>query len=128
MRTPADIATSLDNLANELRASSHAGGWVDAHYRDHDIRSTDEIAYICECSPDTVRRRAINAAAAGQPLGIMVAGVHLLSLHRVFAWLEDNIDLHARRRAESRAPENANLRPRPQNRLEIVPDAALTAS
>jgi hypothetical protein len=127
MDDPRAIAEALHRAADSV-ARLDAVDWVDAHLRNHDIRSTDEIAYICECSPDTVRRRAIDAAAVGHPLGIMVAGVWLLSLNRTLDWLEHNIDLHARRRAEFRARENADLRPRPQTEAEIVPDAAMTAS
>ena len=113
MRTLADIADHLDQIAAELRAS-RAHDWVDAS--GDDIRSTDQIAHICECSPDTVRRRAEAAAASGHPLGIKVAGIWLLSLNRMFAWLEHNIDKSARLRAEYRAGQNKNavLRPRPQ--------------
>jgi hypothetical protein len=88
MRTPRDLAKHLRAAADEVERLGDAVDWVDAHLRDHDIRSADEIAYICECSPDTVRRRAIEAAHAvcARLLGIEVGGATVESNGSFGGW------------------------------------------
>ena len=128
MDDPRLIAEVLHRAADSVARFDVVPDWVDAFYRDKDMRSTDEIAHIFERSPDTIRRRAEASAAEGYPLGIMVAGVWLLSLNRCLRWVQEHQGQHARLIVEDRIKENANLRLKPQTAPEIVPDAVMTAS
>lgn len=77
----------LLEVAGDLGWAPPAGGdWIDA-YRDGEAITTDIAAHLAGCSPQTVRRRAAEAAAAGQPIGVLVAqSAWLISLRR---WLDD---------------------------------------
>jgi hypothetical protein len=114
-----DIAARLHAIADDL-ARAGAGDWVDAHYRDDDVRSSDQIALICGVSSDTIRRRAEASLAEGFPLGVQRCGVWMLSLRRVLDWIERHQGRHARLVAEDRARENADLRLKPQKVPENV--------
>jgi len=81
-----------------------------AAWQSGDAVTTDQIASICGCSADTVRRRGEAAAAEGYALGVHPAGVWLFSVRRVLDWIELHHGRHARLEAESRARKNADLR------------------
>jgi hypothetical protein len=116
-----DIAERLRQAADEVERLDDGGDdWVNAHCRDDDIRSTDQIALICGCSSDTVRRRAEASSASGFPLGVRFCGVWMLSLRRVLIWIEQHQGRPARLAAESRAQKSADLHLRQQNEPEIA--------
>jgi hypothetical protein len=103
-----EVANKLIELAGALQQHKPERDWVDAH-RDGTAFGSDVAAFICGCSPDTVRRRAVDAAAAGQPLGILQAGVWLIDLRRLLRWIEQHQGRAARLAAESRARKNAQM-------------------
>jgi hypothetical protein len=78
------IELHLQMLA-ELGWILPTGDWVDA-WAEGEAIGTDEAAYIGDCSQQTVRRRAVEAQAAGEPIGILFMGVWLISRRR---WLDD---------------------------------------
>jgi hypothetical protein len=86
------------------------GDWV-AAYRDGDALTTAEAGMVADCSAETVRRHAIEAAKAGNPLGICIAeSVWLISLRRLLDHIEHRHDRHERLTAESRAKKVRDLR------------------
>jgi hypothetical protein len=113
-------------MASTLRERPPDRDWVDA-YDNGSALSTGQAAHICDCSDDTIRRWAETAADAGQPIGILIAGVWVIDLQRLLNAVERRRDLHARRVAESRAKKNAELRSSLQNRLSSASDAAIAA-
>jgi hypothetical protein len=123
---PRHLAQRLEEIAAELRQRPRVRDWVDA-YNDGEAFGSDVAAFICGCSPDTIRRRADAAAAAGQPLGILNAGVWLFDLHRLLNWIEQHQGLPARLAAESRARKNAEMRLSLQNRPLPASGAAVAA-
>jgi hypothetical protein len=104
-----DLAKKLIELAGALQQRKPAHDWVDAH-RNGSAFGSDVAAFISDCSPDTIRRRADAAAAAGQPLGILLAGVWLFDLHRILKWIEEHQGRPAFLAASSRASKNTEMR------------------
>ena len=101
----ADIARRLRALADEVERADWAAAW-----QSGDAVTPDQIASICGCSADTMRRRGEAAAAEGYALGVHPAGVWLFLVRRVLDWIELHYGRHARLEAESRARKNADLR------------------
>jgi hypothetical protein len=122
-----DVANRLIELAETLQQRKPARDWVDAHL-DGVAFGSDVAAFICGCSPDTIRRRADAAAAAGQPLGILLAGVWLLDLHRLLNWIEEHQGRPALLAASSRASKNAEMRLLLHNKPLSALFAAVAAS
>jgi hypothetical protein len=123
---PDRIPRMLEQMAAELRQRPRVRDWVDA-YHDGSAFGSDVAAVIYGCSPDTIRRRAVDAAAAGQPLGILQAGVWLFDLRRLLNWIEQHQGKPARLAAESRARKNAEMRLSLQNRPLAISGAAVAA-
>ena len=121
-----EVANKLIELAGALQHHKPLRDWVDAH-RDGTAFGSDVAAFICGCSPDTVRRRAVDAATAGQPLGILQAGVWLFDLRRLLDWIGRHQGLPARLAAETRAKKNAEMQLSLQNDPLSGPVAAVTA-
>jgi hypothetical protein len=109
-----------------LQKRPSARDWVDA-YHDGSAFGSEVAAVICGCSPDTIRRRAVDAATGGQPLGILQAGVWLFDLRRLLNWIEQHQGKPARLAAESRARKNAEMRLSLQNRPLAASGAAVAA-
>jgi hypothetical protein len=108
-----ETATAATTEAVErLKRISSGRDWVDELVdSDGDGLKTDAAAFVMGCSPDTARRRAEIASAAGKHLGCLMAGaVWLYSLQRVLAWIEQHEGLPARLAAETRAHNNREMR------------------
>jgi hypothetical protein len=104
-----DLAKLLERAAAELRQLAAPADWVDA-FVDGDAIGTDFAAYICDCSAQTIRRRATDAAAAGKPLGIWFAqSVWLISKRRLLDDIEREEGRPGRLVAETRAAQYAKM-------------------
>jgi hypothetical protein len=121
-----EVANKLIELARALQQHRPVRDWVDAH-REGSAFGSDTAAHLCDCSTDTIRRRAVDAAAVGQPLGILQAGVWLFDLRRLLDWIERHQGLPARLAAETRAKKSAEMQLSMQNGPLSGPVAAVTA-
>jgi len=79
-----------------------AHDWVAAHHAG-DMLTTDAAGYIAGVSAETIRRRAVEAAMAGRPIGVQLASIWLISRARLLDWIEQHEGLPARLAAETRA-------------------------
>jgi hypothetical protein len=127
MPNAAILAQELHRLADAVARLDRAGDWVSA-WESGDAVTSDEIARICACSPDTARRRHEASVIEGFPLAVRHAGIYVFSLARMLAWVEQHQGRPARLACESRVRKSMNLRLQPQKVPEIAPDAAVTAS
>ncbi|MDA9427127.1 hypothetical protein [Bradyrhizobium sp. CCBAU 53380] len=101
------ITLHLQMLA-ELGWTPPTSHWAHA-YVAGDAIGTDEAAYIAGCSPQTIRRRAVEAAAAGNPIGVWFAqSVWLISKQLLLEDIERRDGRYGRNAAISRAE---NMRP-----------------
>jgi hypothetical protein len=121
-----EIISLLTQIAAAMQHRPHVRDWVDAHH-EGDVLGTDEAAYICGGSADTIRRRADAAAEEGHPLGIRHAGIWMLDLPRLLTWIEQHEGKPARLAAETRAKKNAELRSPPQKAPTSLSNAAVVA-
>ena len=106
-----DLPELLERAATELRqlAAPACGDWVDA-FVEGDAIGTDFAAYICDCSAQTIRRRATDAAAAGKPIGVWFAqSVWLISKRRLLDDIERDQGRPGRLVAETRAAQYAKM-------------------
>jgi hypothetical protein len=113
-----DLIERLEAVSSEavavLRTRPASSDWVSA-FEDGDAIGTDEAAYIWNCVPETVRRRAEAAAGTNHPLGIWFAqSVWLISKARLLDAIEIRDGLPGRLAAMSRATKYAELRAQPQ--------------
>jgi hypothetical protein len=93
----------LAELASRLREpSSDAYDWVGA-FRDGDVLTTDTAGHIAGVSAETIRRRAVESAALGRPIGVQHATIWMISRARLLDWIERDEGLPARLAAETRA-------------------------
>jgi hypothetical protein len=116
-----DLATFLEAAAARLR-TLRPPSFFDV-YRDGKAITADEAAYICNCSPETIRRRCA-AADNTRPLGKLIAHtLWLIDLAGLLDWIEVHQGKPARLAAETRARENAKTRPRQHNSLPFVATA-----
>jgi hypothetical protein len=107
---PDRIPRMLEQMAAELRRLPACGDWVDG-FVEHDAIGTDEAAFIANCSAQTIRRHAAEAAATDKPLGIWFAqSVWLISKTRLLVWIEEREGRPGRLAAESRARKYAQMR------------------
>ena len=123
-----DLIERLEAVATEavavLRLRPVTGDWVSA-FGDGDAIGTDEAAYIWDCVPETVRRRAEAAARTKHPLGIWFAqSVWLISKARLFDAIEARDGLPGRLAAISRAAKYLGIRAQP--RITTRSDGAAT--
>src|SRR5674476_1478262 len=93
-----DLAGHLEAAAVILRQCAPGRDWLaqllDA---DGDARKSDEAGFIADVHADTIRRRAEAAAAAGKPIGILLAGaMWIFSLRRLLDAIEAKAGLPAR--------------------------------
>ena len=103
---PSD-ADLLAQLGRRLaRTAAAPADWVTA-YLDGDALRTDEAAFIAGVSTETVRRHCDAAADVGEPLGIHVASIWLVSQKRWLADIERRKGPLERRVAENRCKETA---------------------
>jgi hypothetical protein len=121
-----EIADRLTELATALRQRAPVRDWVDA-FNDGSAFGSEVAAFICGRSPDTVRRWAAEAAAEGQPLGILQAGVWLFDEQRLLNFIERRHGKPARLAAETRARKSAEMRLSLQNRPLAASGAAVAA-
>jgi hypothetical protein len=106
-------ATTAEAVA-ALRKLPMSSDWVSA-FEDGDAIGTDEAAYIWNCVPETVRRRAAVAAGTNRPLGVWFAqSVWLVSKTRLFDAIETREGLSGRLSAVSRAKKFEEMRAQPQ--------------
>jgi hypothetical protein len=108
---PIDLPELLERAATELRQllAPACGDWVDA-FVEGDAIGTDFAAYICDCSAQTIRRRATDAAAEGKPLGVWFAqSVWLISKRRLLDDIERADGRPGRLVAETRAAKYAEM-------------------
>jgi hypothetical protein len=106
-----DLAELLERAAGKLRQlpAPVCSDWVDA-FVEGDAIGTDFAGYICNCSAQTIRRRATDAAAAGKPLGIWFAqSVWLISKRRLLDDIEREEGRPGRLVAETRAAQYAKM-------------------
>src|SRR5258708_35320456 len=113
-----DLIARLETAATEavaaLRLRPASDDWVSA-FVDGDAIGTDEAAYIWNCVPETIRRRAEAAAGTNRPLGIWFAqSVWLISKARLFDAIEFREGLSGRLAAVSRATKYTEMRAQPQ--------------
>jgi hypothetical protein len=84
--TNALIIEKLLAVLIELGWKPPVGDWVDA-FLDDDVMTTDQAAYSIQRSAQTVRRRAAEAQARVEPIGVLIArDIWLISRRR---WLDD---------------------------------------
>lgn len=96
----------LAELAERFREPhSYAHDWVDAHGLG-DMITTDVAGYIAGVHPETVRRRAAEAAERGRAIGVQHATIWLISRARLLDWIGQHEGRSARLVAETRARNN----------------------
>ena len=122
-----DLAGHLEAAAVILRQCAPGRDWLDeALDAGGDAVKSDAAAYIADVSSSTMCRRAEAAAAAGRPIGVLLAGaMWLISKRRLLVWIEAREGKPSRLAAETRAAKSLELRALPQKPIEI---AAATAS
>ena len=123
-----DLIERLEAATREavaaLRKIPASGDWVSA-FAEGDAIGTDEAAYIWNCVPETVRRRAEAAAGTSHSLGIWFAqSVWLISKARLFDAIEARDGLPGRLAAISRAAKYLGIRAQP--RITTRSDRAAT--
>jgi hypothetical protein len=96
-----EITREVRRQLDRLDAVALEGDWVDA-WTHGDCIDTDEAASIVGTSRQSIRRHASAARAIGQPIGICVAEVWLISLRRLLCWVESTQGYPARVKAERR--------------------------
>jgi hypothetical protein len=83
MHDPRSIAEVLHRAADSVaRLDAGVGSWIE----QRDVISSDQAAFVGECSAATVRRRAAELAQQGRPIGLNIGGTWLISQAR---WLDD---------------------------------------
>ena len=105
-----------DDLLAELaeRLAAKTENWVTAYHNCDGLR-TDEAAYIADCSDQTVRRYAEQAADAGRPIGIFIArSIWLIDLQLLLGEIERRHGQAARVAAGKRVERVRGLRASPQ--------------
>jgi hypothetical protein len=110
-----DLAGHLEAAAVILRQCAPGRDWLDQLLdADGDALKSDEAGFIADVHPDTMRRRAEAAAAAGKPIGILLAGaMWIFSLRRLLDAIEAKAGLPTRLEAETRARKSRDLRASP---------------
>ena len=110
-RLEADVAEA----AAALRQIAPGRDWLDQLLdADGDALKSDEAGFIADVHADTIRRRAEAAAAAGKPIGVLLAGaMWIFSLRRLLDAIEAKAGLPARLAAETRAKKSRELRSSP---------------
>jgi hypothetical protein len=118
MNDPDRVPRMLEQIAAELRQPRPAcGDWVSA-FASGDALGTDGAAYVANCSAQTIRRRATEAAASGNPIGVWFAqSVWLISLARLLDWIEEHEGRPGRLAAMTRAKKYAALNAPLQNAM-----------
>ena len=107
-------ADLLAELATRLAGSAKpATDWVDAFDAAELLRS-EEAAAIADVSSETIRRRCVEAADIGKPLGVHFAGVWLVSRERLLCDIERRRGRSERLAAETRAEKVMKTRAPPQ--------------
>jgi hypothetical protein len=107
---PAHLAERLEQMAAEVRQLPPRGDWVSA-FADGEAIGTDEAGYIADLSAQTIRRRATEAAATDNPLGVWFAqSVWLISKRRLFISIELAHGRPALLAAMTRAAKYAEMR------------------
>ena len=77
-----EITQEVWRQLDQLEKLAPGGDWVDA-WIEGDAIGTDEAAFIYGCSAQTVRRTAVAASLAGNPIGRqMLKSVWLISRRR----------------------------------------------
>jgi hypothetical protein len=79
---------------------------------------TTQAMDVCEVSKTTIHRWLEDAAAKGQPLGVLTPAGYLIGLARLLDYIEATQDLHARNKAEARAQKYASVWSEPQLSLK----------
>jgi hypothetical protein len=87
--------------------------WLDA-WTEGELITTDEAANVANCSAETIRRRADEAADVGHPIGMQLATVWIISLPRLLRDIERRQGRPARLEAATRAKKIAEMRASPQ--------------
>jgi hypothetical protein len=77
------------------------GDWID-NWKRVEIVSTVEAGIIAGCSPETIRRRCVEAVDVGSPIGVQYAGTWFVSVRRLL----DDIELRDGRPARLTAETN----------------------
>lgn len=126
------MTDSPETLAHEL--SSYAGRFVERLRRLEragdvidqilagGLLTTEQAADVCQRDKETIRRWCEDAEQNGRPLGIKVAKLWLVGTDRLFDYIDEHQDLHARRVAETRAKKYAQMWSLPQQ-----PDSDMAA-
>jgi len=119
------LAVGLDHVSDadffaeaaaRLSRAKTPGDWIDAYMAGEAITAGD-AAQICGVSADTIRRRADKCTDIGEPIGILVVGVWLLSLQRVLNELGRRKGHAARAAAAERAKQLLEMRSSSDNLL-----------
>jgi hypothetical protein len=105
-----DLVRLLDQVTAAWRQRAPCGDWVSA-FAGGDAIGTDAAGFIANCSAQTIRRHATDAALTEKPIGVWFAqSVWLISLARLLDKIEATQGLPARLAAQSRAEKYVALR------------------
>jgi hypothetical protein len=103
------IVRALEQITAQVRQLPPSNDWVDA-YGAGDAVNSDAAGIIADVSSATIRRRATEAAACGEPLGVLIAGsIWLVSTRRLIDWIKDHEGEHAALCASTRAAKLAQM-------------------
>jgi hypothetical protein len=119
---PQTLAAELDALADRLRRLEPVGDVID-HIVSGRLLTTEQAADVSERDKETLRRWCEDADHEGRPLGIKLAKVWLIGTHRLFEYIEQHQDKHARLVAETRAKKYAQMWSTPQQSLSNLAKA-----
>lgn len=107
MTDPSDIEklraacrATLD-ACNRIDLGKPNPDWLN-QFDEGEILRADEAAKVANCSPETIRRRCVEALEIGEPIGRSVAGIWLLSRSRLLRWIELRDGRPGRLAAETR--------------------------
>ncbi|SHH12938.1 hypothetical protein [Bradyrhizobium erythrophlei] len=117
-----ELLSFADRFANRLRQLEPHGDVIDQILAGG-LLTTEQAADVCERDKETIRRWCEDADQEGRPLGIKLAKLWLVGTDRLFEYVEQHQDKHARLVAESRAKKYALMWSSPQQSLSNLPGA-----
>jgi hypothetical protein len=116
-----ELLDFIVGFANRLRQLEPPGDVIDQILAGG-LLTTDQAADVCQRDKETIRRWCEEADREERPLGIKVATLWLVGTDRLFEYIEEHQNLHARRVAETRAKKYAQMWSSPQQ-----PDSDMAA-
>lgn len=97
----------------ELVASSAPTDWFEL-FKTGEILTTEQAGHIAGLSGEQIRKRCVQTAEVGQPIGMQTAAIWLVSMRRLLDNIEQYAGPHDRLVAESRARKMLEMRATPQ--------------